>query len=133
MFDSFQFKGIALTPGDRLSLVAKSVPVPCFQASVVSGDDTRIEVISTQLAIFRHSGTFTADDVEMVVVDYPGAEAIPLESRRDDLYLGQAVKVDGQGDDVFTVRAAFDGWVVASFGDDVERLVTGGSSFFQAA
>ena len=122
-----------MTPGDRLSLVAKSVPVPRFQASVVSGDHEYIKVISTQLVIFQHSGTFTADDVEMVTVDYPGVEAIPLESRRDDLHLGQAVQVEGLGDTVFTVRAAFDGMVVASKDDDVEGMAVGGSSFFRAA
>lgn len=136
MFDSFMFKGTELKPGDRISMVARSVPVPCFQATVVGVEDSTLVVFSTQLALFRHNGLFPIDDVVELALDYPAEEAVPMESRADLTYC-QRVRVPSvTGDKTFYVMAAFDG-VVMAFDDAApspdEAYITGGSHFFRAA
>lgn len=136
MFDSFVFHNVVLTPGDRVSIAAKSVPVPCFQASIVSGDAHSLNVISTQLVVFRHSGVFPIEDVTELVLDYPAEQAVPMESRADLQYCQRVTVPSVAGDQHFYVKAAFDGVVVAydgKTGSPDTSHVTGGSSFFVPA
>lgn len=133
MFDSFIFQDVVLTPGDRVSIVAKSVPAPCFQATIQRGDASSIVVFSTQLVIFQHSGTFTLDDVTELVLDYPAERAVPMESRADLQYCQQVTVPSTCGDRRFHILGAFDGVVVAydkNSASPEEAYITGGSSFF---
>lgn len=132
MFDSFIFKDVTLSPGDRISMVAKSVPVPCFQAAVSHGDASSLTIFSTQLAIFQHSGNFPAEDVEWLTIDYPAEQAVPLESRAELRYCQRVTAPRVSGDKELYVMAAFDGFVMAfdKTAPPDEAYVAGGSSYF---
>jgi len=130
------FKGQEIEQGDIVTMRARSFPFE-FQAAVVDYDkasDT-LEVMSTQLVITNHTGSFPSSDVDQITVTHKYTEGLPLEARAD-LKRGQRCIVRGDSDSWFAdVTAAFDGVVTGSIYDTagVEdgTQVTGGSTLWQ--
>lgn len=126
------FKAVEVEVGDFVSFQTRVVPLPEVQAAVIGVVDGVLEVISTILVPFQHSGQFTEADVDQIIVVYPSAVAIPRESRGRGFTKNQRVAAtlkDGterQGE----VIAAFDGIVVARKSDG--QLFTGGAMHFYA-
>jgi hypothetical protein len=128
------FKGIEVGTGDIVEIIAQSVPLPSVQVAVIGvTSNGELNVMSTLLAPFKHSGLFPERDVSQIVPVRRAEEAIPMESRGKGFSKGQSVRthLKKQGKTVHgQVIAAFDGIVVAkqSYG----QLITGGASFFEA-
>ena len=123
------FLGITLNTGDIVSLTAKSVPLPEVQVAVITVKDGELEVMSTLLAPFRHSGLFKEADVTSINVILPAEDAIPRESRGKKFKKGQHVSCDIKGEkhEGFVI-AAFDGIVSAQRIDG--EYLTGGANHF---
>lgn len=140
MRDEFVFKGQTLHPGDIIAFTTSIVPLPEVQAVVIAVHDGVLEVMSTLLAPFQHSGHFAENNVGQLLVICEAEEAIPRETR-GKFSRGQAVRTsvhDRHHDRLAEFRsvtgnvlAAFDGVVVMRCADG--QLVTGGIDFFFAA
>jgi hypothetical protein len=126
------FKGQNLETGDFVSLKTDTVPLPEVQAVVIDVENGVLEVLSTFLAPFRHSGRFTENDVSNIMVVYPAEVAIPRESGKRCFLKNQKVFciVNGRRKYQGRVVAAFDGIVVIRTSDD--QLIAGGASHFNA-
>lgn len=126
------FKGVKVEIGDIVSFQTRVVPLPEVQAAVVDVVDGVLEVISTFLVPFQHSGQFREADVDRIMVVYPAAVAIPQESRGRGFFQGQIVSAVLKDDQEHRgeVIAAFDGIVVARQSDG--QLFTGGAMRFHA-
>ena len=124
-----KFLGITLKQGDIISLTAKSVPLSEVQVAVIAVKDGVLEVMSTLLAPFKHSGLFKEADVTSISVILPAEEAIPRESRGKQFKKGQHVSCDIKGEkhEGFVI-AAFDGIVSAQRVDG--EYLTGGANHF---
>ncbi|MCC6639350.1 hypothetical protein IT409_02210 [Candidatus Falkowbacteria bacterium] len=123
------FLGVTLNPGDVVSLVAKTVPLPEVQVAVITVSDGVLEVMSTLLAPFKHSGFFEEANVTSISVILPAEEVIPRESRGKQFKKGQHVSCDIKGEkhEGFVI-AAFDGIVSAQRIDG--EYLTGGANHF---
>lgn len=128
------FKGIEVGTGDIVEIIAHSVPLPSVQVAVIGvTPNGELEIMSTLLAPFQHSGLFPESDVSQIVLVRRAEEAIPAESRGKGFSKGQPVHtyLKRQGETVYgNVIAAFDGIVVARHSDG--QFITGGASFFEA-
>jgi len=123
------FKGQQLETGDFVAFQSKTVPLPEVQAAVIGIENGVLEVMSTLLAPLNHSGKFTEDDVDRIIVIYPAEVAIPQESRGKGFQKHQKVSFIIQGEEYQgKIVAAFDGVVVARKSDG--QLITGGVSQF---
>lgn len=136
MLEKFTFKGQEIEPGDIVTVRADSFPFE-FQAAVIGYDENTdtLEMMSTQLAITQHSGSFPSGDVEQIMVIHKYDEGLPMEARAN-LERGQRCAVtNGTNTWNADVIAAFDGMVTGRVfdTDGVEdgTQVTGGSSFWQ--
>ena len=126
------FKNVELATGDLVEFVSGSIPVPSIPAVVIDVKDGVLEVMSTFLVIFQHSGKFTPDEVLAIEVILPAAFAIPQESRGRNFTQFQKVTTSVNGQECQgKVIAAFDGIVVAQQEDG--ELVSGGALRFEAA
>jgi hypothetical protein len=126
------FKGQNLEVGDFVAFQTRTVPLPEVQGAVIDVNGGVLEVLSTLLFPFRHSGSFTEDDVDCIMVVYLAEVAIPQESRGKGFAKHQRVGTtvrDGSAQ-FGEVIAAFDGIVVARRSDG--ELITGGASHFEA-
>lgn len=137
MYQHFTFHGVELNTGDTVQVIAGSVPLP-FEAAVVAYDRENdvLEVISTQLAIFQHSGKFPSSDVVRIEVSLAYTQGVSMQAR-EPLHRGQycRVTVGGVGEVVARVAAAVDGVVYGHIVDDGGPMdgedVTGGSRFWE--
>ena len=124
-----RFKDQQLETGDFVMFETDIFPLLEFQAVVIDIKNGVLEVMSTLLAPFQHSGKFTEAEVDRIRVVYPAEVAITQESgfRR---YQRVSVVFQGCEEHQGEVVAAFDGVVVARKGDG--QLITGGASHFSA-
>jgi len=124
------FKNETLEVGDYVAFQASAVPLPEVQAAVISVKNGNLEVISTLLVPFSHSGIFTEDEISKIKVIYPADITIPRESRGRSFTKGQLVsaEIKGVGTKSGKVIAAFDGIVVAQKKDG--ELITAGAMHF---
>ena len=108
--------------GDIIEFSSPEVPLPYVQAVVIEETPDHIEVMSTLLVPFQHSGTFQRDRINIAGVVCPASEAIKRETGFDE---GELLTCNiGKGRAV----AGFDGIVVIQREDG--ELITGGSSHF---
>ncbi len=106
------FKSVVLEVGDFVAFTATSVPLPEVQAAVVDVEDGVLEVMSTLLKPFQHSGKFREDEVGEIMVVYPAAIAIPQESGREDFAPQRRATCVFEGRQYEgRIMAAFSGWV----------------------
>jgi hypothetical protein len=130
------FNGLQLQIGDLVAFTTSAVPLPEVHAAVIDVKDGVLEVMSTLIVPFQHSGMFNAGEVQEIAVIYPADVAIPQESRDKSFRRGERVDVTVRGEDGVMVQvsgdvvAAFDGIVVARRQDG--QLITGGASHFNA-
>lgn len=125
------FKGVTLEVGDYIAFTSDQVPLPHVEAAVIAVKDGVLEVLSTFLVPFQHSGLFMEEQVKNLEVIHPAEIAIPQESRGRRFAKGQEVLINLQGHDVRAkVVSAFDGVVVARNGEDM--LITAGALRFEA-
>jgi len=110
----FTFKGLTLTPGDVVSLTAKSLSIEVQVAVTHVDEEGNLSSFSTLLMTFQHSGLFSPDDVKEIVIIKSGQESIATEARNPLLKYGERVKLlvnEIEMDGILI--AAFDGVVVA--------------------
>lgn len=128
------FRGQELEIGDFVAFTTPTVPFPEVQAVVIDVENGVLEVMSTLIAPFHHSGKFTEDEVVRIMVVYSAEVAIPQESRDKNFRKGERVVVHAQRVDgemtyvIGYVVAAFDSVIVARRTDG--QLITGGSTHF---
>lgn len=113
-------------PGDYIDFRHPDVPLKEIQAAVIEDQGDNVEVMSTLLIPFKHSGIFDKARMTGTVVVHPAAVAVPQESRRDWMP-GQMLTTD---DDEGCLVAAFDGVVACKHKSG--QYLTGGVSFFKA-
>ena len=117
-------------PGDMVQIRSKEVPLPEFPASVVAIDDTTLEVLSTILVPFHHSGKFKLAEIEYIVV-YPAEVAVEQETGfKVGTDIQTRLPVDGKVR-VGTAHCGFDRILVIKLPDG--QLLTGGASHFEKA
>ncbi|HSR54125.1 MAG TPA: hypothetical protein VLV83_25125 [Acidobacteriota bacterium] len=128
------FKNIEINPGDHVAFRTSPsvIPLPHMEAAVVEVKDGRLEVFSTLLVPYRHSGFFSEEEVLEIEVFRPADEAVKMGSR-GKFERGQriACTIEKEGRVECTLYAAFDG-VVSGWTDDGVN-VTGGINQFEAA
>jgi hypothetical protein len=117
-----------LETGDIISFQSDDVPLPEVQAVVIEDNGEVIQVMSTLLVPFRHSGDFERSKIRNLTVIRSAGEAVPLESRRG-WRRGQMLKViKGPYATTFSyLVAAFDGICVCRSN---RQWLTGGASGF---
>ncbi len=126
------FKNVALSAGDFIAFKTPSVPLQEVQAAVINVEDGKLEVMSTLLAPFQHSGIFTEAEVGEIIVVYPASISIPQESGKKKFIKDQKVSISLKNGTTACgcVVAAFDGVVAARTNEGI--FIVGGASFFTA-
>ena len=119
------FKGVELEIGDHIAFETSEVPLPHVEAAVMGVKDGILDVFSTLLVPFQHSGFFSEDSVGEIEIVRKAKEAIPSTSpfEKDQEVTCEVKGTTRRG----FVIAAFDGIVVMKSGDD---FVTAGADLF---
>lgn len=120
--------------GDFIAFQSSDVPLPEVQAVVIEDNGDTVEVLSTLLVPFQHSGTFKRSEMKNLMLVYPAGVAVPRESRRD-WRRGQLLRVTkGPHENVVApLLAAFDGVCVCKVPDFHGKWLTGGAAGFEKA
>lgn len=116
--------------GDIVQIRASDVPLPEFPAVVINVTATQLEVMSTLLAPFQHSGKFNLNDIETITV-HPAEGAVEKETGFPlGAHCRTRVKVGGSFQEGKAI-AGFDGVLVIERADG--ELITGSKSYFELA
>lgn len=127
------FNGVTLEQGDIIQFRAKSVPLPYVEAAVMGiSEQGHLDTFSTLIAVFRHSGVFSSEDVSDLRVVTRAVEAIPLQSGDKGFAKNERVISSIQGiRRESRVVAAYDG-IIATLTKD-GRFISGGAAHFERA
>ncbi len=128
----FTFKGVQIQTGDRVAISTPTIPLPCSIDACFThiDEDGNLNVFSTLLVPFKHSGIFKENEIEEIKVTLPAEKAALMESRNENLKHGMQVyclirdeQMEGQ------LIGAFDGIVAAITPEG--KFITGGSKHFK--